>query len=406
MKPVPPSDAARRSERITMLLENNPYPRDVRVRAEAESLVRAGHNVTVVAPRDRDQVRQEVIEGVNVIRFPLPDGSRHGAIGFILEYVVAGVMLHLAAMRALWHGATVLHLHNPPDILFPAGAIFRLAGRKVIFDHHDLFPGTVEAKFGSGAAVLAATWAQDMTYSVANHVIATNDSYAELALSRGGKQRSEVTVVRNAPPKTWTNLPSHSRPGVLDKLDLAYLGAISSQDGVEALAPILARVCNGIGPIDAHLTVIGDGDGRREFETALVRHGVADRVTFTGWIPADRVPQLLLTADVCLDPAPPTPVNEHSTMIKIAEYLAVGKPVVAYDLLETARTAQGAATLVAAGDTDAFAQSIVALARDPDRRRRLAIAAKRRAMELTWDHSERALLAAYDALRAPSAIRS
>ncbi|MGZ4249392.1 MAG: glycosyltransferase family 4 protein [Solirubrobacteraceae bacterium] len=392
-------------ERITMLLENNPYPRDVRVRAEAESLARAGHRVTVVAPRGSGQPTRDRINGVDVIRFRLPDGSGRGAVGFLLEYLVAALRLHVEAVRALLCGATVLHLHNPPDILFPAGALFRLAGRKVIFDHHDLFPETVEVKFGPGPVARAAAWAQRLTFAVANQVLSTNESYAEIAF-RSGKRRDEVTVVRNAPPEAWTRIPSRNRDGVLNDVQLVYVGAISSQDGVDGVAPVLAKVCDGAGPLDAHLTIIGDGDGRLALEQALAEHGMADRDTFTGWIPAAEVPEVLMNADICVDPTPPLDVNERSTMIKVAEYLALGKPVVAYDLLETGRTAAGAALLVERSNVDAFARAIVKLARDTELRARLAADARRRARELTWEHSERALLSAYQALRAPEGARN
>lgn len=379
-----------------MLLENNPYPQDVRVRAEAESLVRAGHRVTVAAPRGPGQHRREWIGGVEVRRFRARDAAGRGRSGFVLEYLVAALALHVAALRALLGGATVLHLHNPPDILFPAGALFRIAGRKVVFDHHDLFPETVEIKFGPGAPARLAAGAQRLTYGVSDHVIATNESYAAVARDHGGKRAGEVTIVRNAPPPTWTELPTRARQGVLERVELAYAGAISAQDGVEGIAPVLARLT---GVVDAHLTIIGDGDGRPALESALDRYGVADRVTFAGWVTAERVPALLAAADICVDPAPATDVNQRSTMIKIAEYLALGKPVVAYDLLEARRTAGTAACFVAPGDVDSFAAQIARLARDPDARLSLAREARSRASELTWDHSERALLAAYDALR-------
>ncbi len=137
-------------EQITMLLENNPYPQDVRVLAEARTLAAAGHRVTVIAPRAPRQPRREVLEGVEVIRFRGLDGSSRGPIGYLLEYLVAGLALHFWALRRLLAGSTVLHIHNPPDILAAAGALYRLSGRKVIFDHHDLFPETVSAKFGDG----------------------------------------------------------------------------------------------------------------------------------------------------------------------------------------------------------------------------------------------------------------
>jgi glycosyltransferase involved in cell wall biosynthesis len=381
-----------------MLLENNPYPQDVRVRSEAESLVRAGHHVTVVAPRGERQPRREQLRGVEVIRFGLVDGSARGVAGFVREYLVASWALHLEAVRALVRGATVLHIHNPPDIFFPAGALFRLAGRKVVFDHHDLFPETVQVKFGAGWGPRIATVCQRLTFAVANHVVATNASYADVARGTGRKGPKEVTIVRNAPPAAWIRVPLRPRDGVLDQIQLAYLGAISSQDGVGGLAPVLARLCTGPTPLDVHLRIIGDGDGRAALERQLADHGVANRVTFTGWVPSGRVPELLEDADVCVDPAPATDVNERSTMTKIAEYLSLGKPVVAYDLLEARRTAGDAALFVQRADVDAFADAIIRLARDPKLRHRLGRDARRRAATLTWENSERALLGAYDAL--------
>lgn len=382
-----------------MLLENNPYPQDVRVRSEAESLARAGHSVTVIAPRGPGQSGRERVRGVDVVRFRLVDGSERGAVGFALEYAIAAVSLHLGAVRELLRGATVLHLHNPPDILFPAGAIYRLTGRKVIFDHHDLFPETVEIKLGSKVGVRLARLCQRLTFAVANHVVSTNASYADVARRDGAKSEQEITIVRNGPPVAWTRLPSRNRTGLLDEVRIAYLGAISTQDGVDGLLPVLRRLADGPDPVRTHLTVIGDGDARAPLMRDLTQAGLAERVTFTGRVPPSRVPELLQEADVCVDPAPATDVNERSTMTKIAEYLALGKPVVAYELHETANTAGDAALLVRRGDADAFAAAIALLARDPELRATLARRARMRAAALTWEHSERELLSAYRALR-------
>ncbi|MGZ4166896.1 MAG: glycosyltransferase family 4 protein [Solirubrobacteraceae bacterium] len=369
----------------------------MRVRSEAESLADHGHRVVVIAPRGPGQPRRETVSGVDVRRFRLLDGSARGALGFALEYAMAAVALHAGAVRQLAAGSTVLHLHNPPDIFFPAGAIYRLAGRRVVFDHHDLFPETIEVKLGSAVAARLATICQRLTIAVANHVIATNASYAEVA-RRSGKGEDEVTIVRNGPPAAWTERPLTVRTGALNEIRLAYLGAISSQDGVDGLAPILAALRDRTHPLRAVLTVIGDGDGRRAVEHALAAHGVLDQVTFTGRVAPGEVPALLEAADVCVDPAPPTDVNQRSTMTKIAEYLALGKPVVAYDLLETRRTAGEGALLVAPGNPGAFADAVDRLARDPDLRLDLAKAGRERAASLTWARSEEALLSVYSRL--------
>ena len=380
-----------------MLLENNPYPRDVRVRSEAESLVKAGHRVLVIAPGEQDQARRETVAGVEVIRFRLFDGAGHGPLGFLAEYLVAALALHAQALRMLAGGATVLHLHNPPDILFPAGALYRLAGRKVVFDHHDLFPETVTEKTGSKAAGKIGALCQRLTFAVANHVLVTNESFAELA-RRSGKAACDITIVRNGPPSAWLRVPHRNRAEPLQEVSIGYVGAISTQDGVEGLIPIIRRLRER--GVQASVLVIGDGDARPGIERACRQEGIAETVRFVGRVAADRVAELLADLDLCIDPAPATDLNERSTMTKIAEYLALGKPVVAYDLLETRRTTDGAAVLVAPGDAEAFASAIEELARDPELRQRLSDAARHRATELTWARSEQALLRAYAELRA------
>ncbi len=388
---------------IGMLLENNPYPQDVRVRVEAESLTAAGWRVEVIAPRAPGQPRRERVGAVEVRRFRHFDSQTGGIAGFVLEYLIAAVALHRSAVRMLLGGARVLHIHNPPDILFPAGALFRAAGRQVVFDHHDLFPEFVEAKVGRRSPVRLARLGERLTFAVASHVLATNESYAEIARSRGGKEPEKVTVVRNAPPEAWLRRPISVRPGVPSPARLGYLGALSTQDGVESLPSLLEHLrAQGL---EATLTIVGDGDVRPRLLAELERQQLADRVTFTGWVPWESVPDLLDEIDVCVDPAPATEINTRSTMIKIAEYLALGKPVVAYDLRETRRTAANAAVLVPPGDAESFADAIAALVRDPERRARLASGARKRAVDLTWPHSERALLVAYARLLGPAGPR-
>jgi glycosyltransferase involved in cell wall biosynthesis len=384
-----------RAERVTMLLENNPYPQDIRVRQEAESLVAAGHSVEVIAPRGIGQPARERVNGVEVRRFRAFDPSRQNALSVIREYLVAVIALHLAAIRALLRGSTVLHLHNPPDVLFPAGALFRLAGRRVVFDHHDLGPELAKVRFGRDLLVRIARLSERLTFAVASHVLAANASHAEIALERGGKGAQDVTVVRNGPRRAWTHVPIKVRPGRLETLRLAYLGTIADQDGLEEMAEVLAILRDTVPELKVTLTVVGDGDGRSEFEDAVARRGVADQVSITGWVPLEQVPSLLADADICVDPAPATELNVRSTMIKVAEYLALGKPVVAYDLLETRRTVNDAAVLVTPGDTAGFAHELALLADDGARRARMAQRARERAMALTWDKSESALLAAY-----------
>jgi len=379
--------------KVAMLLENNPYPQDVRVRNEAESLVAAGHDVTVLAPRARGQARVERVGEVTVKRFWLPESSG-GVGGFLLEYTFAHLQLFARGLGELMRGADVVHLHNPPDTLFPIALVARAMGRKAVFDHHDLFPELFAEKFGSSRLVALAGASQRASLRTATAVLFTNRSQAEMALARGMRRPERLTVVRNGPRRATLAQAGQPRQGKLADPHLVFVGELASQDGVLALPELLARP----GLEGATMTVVGDGGDRPKLSSKFSQLGMADRVDFTGQVEHRRVPELIAEADICIDPAPCSDLNHRSTMIKVAEYLAAGRPVVAFDLTETRRTAADAALYAPCGDLDAFARLIVRLAANGNLRQDLAERAVARAGELVWERSEAELLGAYERL--------
>jgi len=386
-----------------MLLENNAYPQDVRVRREAEALRDGGWEVHVIAPRAAGQPARELLDGVRVERFRLPP-EREGAAAVVREYLVANVQLHARAARALLRGARVLHLHNPPDTLFPAGALARALGRAVVFDLHDLAPELFAEKFGGGgragrAVALALRVCERWSARVASVVVTTNESAAELVLARDRVAPERVRVVRNGPPAAAIVAQPSLRDGVLRDPHLLFLGSMESQDGVDALPALLGELRARHGLTGATLTLVGEGGRRAALAQAFRAAGLEGAVTFTGQVAHEAVPALLAQADVCLDPAPPGALNDRSTMIKVAEYLAAGRPLVAHPLLETRRTAGTAAAYAETPDAAGLAEAVAALCADPVRRRALAAAGLARAREVTWERSVAALLDAYAALR-------
>jgi glycosyltransferase involved in cell wall biosynthesis len=203
--------------------------------------------------------------------------------------------------------------------------------------------------------------------------------------------------VRNGPPRA-SLATATVRLGDLADLRVVFLGSMSPQDGVEALPELLALLRSTHGLSGARMVLIGDGPSRPEIEAAFARRGLGGAADFRGRIPHDDVPEALAEADVCVDPAGPSTLNHRSTMVKVAEYLAAARPVVAYDLIETRRTAADAAVLVEPGDVVALAAAVAQLAHSPEDRDALAQRARERAEGLVWEHSERNLVAAYDRL--------
>jgi glycosyltransferase involved in cell wall biosynthesis len=384
------------SRRVVMLLENNPYPQDTRVRNEAESLAEAGLVVRVIAPRSRAQTAREWINGVEVRRYrTLWAGS--SSLSYLAEYAVAHVQLFARAMFALGKGARVLHFHGPPDTLFLAGVFARLARRKVVFDLHDSAPELFLAKFGDSAgAVRMLRVAQRQAIHWASHVIVTNESQRELVRDRGGRPAADVSIVRNGPRAREFGEPTPPRPGALDRPRLIYVGALDTQDGVLALPQLLSAPALA----SATLTIVGDGPVREEVRARCRRLGIEGRVRFTGQVPHAEIPRLIAEADIGVDPAPGTELNHGSTMIKVVEYMGAGRPLVAYELRETCRSAANAALYAPCGEPEVFAGLIARLAADGELRLQMAAVARSRSLSLGWERQARALHGVYERLSA------
>jgi glycosyltransferase involved in cell wall biosynthesis len=387
---------------VVMWLENNSYPADGRVRREAQSLVAAGWDVTVVSPRAAGQARRDVVDAVRVVRYRRPEADG-GVRSFVLEYGVALVMTAVLTLRLrLGRKIDVIHAHNPPDVFFPIAAIFKIGGTRFVFDHHDLSPEMYDARFGDGANHMLRRlllWSERATYAVADKVIVTNESYKAVALGRGKKASDDVTVVRNGPDlaEVYRREPDSS---ITERasLVLGYVGELGPQDGVDHLVRAVHHLDED--GIDVHAMVVGDGPAREALETLARELGVEGRITFTGWLETSEVMSVLSSTSIGVGPDPSNPYNDRSTMIKLTEYLALGLPVVAYDLPENRHTCGDAARYVGPSDARELADAIALLWRDEPARVRMSEAGVNRAREvLAWDRQVPALLSVYESVQ-------
>ncbi|TQM43085.1 glycosyltransferase family 4 protein [Pseudonocardia cypriaca] len=392
-----------RSPRVLILVENLSVPMDRRVWQESRALVRAGYEVVVVCPMggSMDTEPEVVLEGVRILRYPLR-AATGGPSGYVREYGVALWHTLRLALRVRREGPVdVVQACNPPDLLFLAALPLVAAGARFVFDHHDLVPELFHSRFGRGRALLGvAKLLERVTFALADGVISTNESYRQLALTRGRKAPSAVQVVRSAPDL------SRFRPREPDptlrrgkRYLAAYLGVMGPQDGVDGALRALAHLRHDRGRDDLHTVLMGGGDDLDDL-IALARDlGLSDCVEFTGRVPDEFVQRCLSTADVCLSPDPKNPLNDLSTMNKVVEYMAMGRPLVSFELREARVSAGEAAAYAPAGDEPAFAALIDELLDDPDRRERMGeIGRARVADRLSWEVSERNLLGFYERL--------
>ena len=387
------------SARVLLLVENNPYPADFRVRREAHALRDAGYRVSVIAPRESGQFWMEEVDGVGVYRFPPPPGG-NGILGYAFEFSYATLaMFVLTIWVAARKGVDIIHAANPPDTLFMIGAVFKLFGKRFVFDHHDLAPETYLSRFNSPKENLiyyVLRLCERASYAVADMVIATNESYKMIALTRGRKHPDKVFVVRNGPPRSYQPLEPHSNLISQAKHLIGYIGTIGPQDGVDYWLRAIREMVFTLGRRDFMAVIIGNGDALPNVQALAKELKIDDYVYFTGRLSEYEARKYLSAVKVCVQPDPLNPLNDKSTMNKLMEYMALGKPTVAFDLTETRYSALEAALYVRPNDELEFAERVNWLLDHPEESRKMGEIGRRRVAELlAWEYSEVELLRAY-----------
>ena len=389
--------------RILVIVQNLPVPFDRRVWLECQALTAAGYDVSVICPKGPGDPSYQVIDDVRTYKYrPYAPGS--GSIGFVAEYLysfLATAWLLLKARKR--RRFDVLQACNPPDIFWPIALVLRWLDRtKFVFDHHDLCPELYLSRFPAKSKLpyRVLRWQERRTHRCADHVIATNDSYRDVAVRRSGKAPGAVTVVRTGPD------PDRLRRGRADpglrrgrRFLAAYIGVMGPQDGVDNVIRAAEAVIFKFGRDDIAFTLIGSGDCFGQLVALRDELDLTEHVEFTGRIPDEMVARILSTADLGLSPDPKNPLNDLSTMNKTMEYMAFGLPVVAFDLRETRVSAGDAAVYVRPNDVLQYAEAIIDLVDDEATRIRLgALGRERVERDLAWSHQRNAYLALYQEL--------
>lgn len=393
--------SAGKPRRVLIIVENLPSPFDRRVWQEATTLRAAGYEVSIICPKGKGyEASYEFLEGIHIHRHGLPHEA-DGALGYLVEYSAALFWEFVLAWKVLFQrGFDVIHACNPPDLIFLVGGFFKLFLRKkFVFDHHDINPELYEAKFGRRDVfyklmVLFERW----TFKTADVSIATNESYRRIALERGGMDPDKVLVVRSGPKlDRLKQLPPVPALRNGRRFLVGYVGVMGKQEGIDLLLQSVRHIVHDLKRDDIQFGLVGGGTELEEMKAYARELGVADHVTFTGRVPDQDLLEMLNTADVCVNPDVANEMNDKSTMNKIMEYMALGKPIVQFDLTEGRFSAGDSSLYASKNDTADMARKIVELIDDPERRARMGAFGKQRVdNELEWRYEAPKLLRAYD----------
>ena len=386
-------------KKVLIVVENLPVPFDGRVWKEACSLRKAGYEVTVLCPRRKGYEQgYEHLEGIHIYRHPMPNEG-NSPLGYLWEY---GCALFWEFLYSWWiylrRGFHVIQGCNPPDDIFLVALPFKLFGVKYIFDHHDTNPELYFSKYErEDFFYKTQIWLEKLTFHFSDVVISTNNSYKDIAVRRGGLAPEDVFVVRNG-PDLETFKPAPAKPDLKHgkRYLVGYVGTMSTQEGLDILLDVADHIKR-VGRADVQFTCVGGGPGLATLRQMVKDKNLSDTVEFTGRVSETELLDVLSTADVCVNPDKPCEMNDISTMIKIMEYMALGKPIVQFDLKEGRLSAQEASLYSSNHNQVAdFADNILWLLDHPEDRKRMGEFGRRRVeKELAWEHSVENLIAAY-----------
>jgi glycosyltransferase involved in cell wall biosynthesis len=389
-------------KKVLILVENLPSPFDRRVWQEATALREAGYGVSIICPTGKGYEKKfEEIDGIAIYRYKLALEA-DGALGYLLEYSSALFWTFLLSWKVLLtRGFDAIHACNPPDLFFLIGGFFKLLGRKFVFDHHDINPELYEAKFGRRdffwkLMVALERW----TFRMADASIATNESYRRIAIERGGMKPDRVFVVRSGPSlERLRVLPPEPRLRNGREYLVGYVGVMGQQEGIDLLLQAVHAIVHEHGRRDVQFGLVGGGTSLAALKAMARELDVEDYVTFTGRVPDAELLAMLNTADVCVNPDVANEMNDKSTMNKIMEYMALGKPIVQFDLTEGRFSAQRASAYAKRNDPQDLAAKILELIDHPELREEMGAYGRRRVEnELEWRFEVPKLLEAYRCL--------
>lgn len=387
--------------KVLIIVENLPVPFDTRVWQEATTLAENGYTVSVICPTGKGYDKEyEYLNGVHIYRHKLPKEG-NGALGYAREYFYAlRDEYRLAKKIYKERGFHVIHGCNPPDDIYLVAQRFKKYGVDYVFDHHDICPELYEAKFGkkSGLFYKSQLWLEKNTYRHCTFAFVTNESYKKIAIERGGMKPEDVFVLRSGPKLERLRIvPAKPEIKRGKKYMVGYLGVIGQQEGIEYLLDAAYYIKNELKRDDIFWGIVGGGPHLDQLRKLSHEMGLDDIVEFTGRVSDEKLLDYLNTADICVNSDEYNAMNDKSTMNKILEYMALGKPIVQFDLTEGRYSAQEASLYAKHNDAKDMANKILELLADPEKRKRMGEFGRNRIInELSWKHTSKALLDGYD----------
>jgi glycosyltransferase involved in cell wall biosynthesis len=381
---------------VLIVVENIAVGDDTRARKQVDTLLHAGHRVSVISPRADVNETYRGRPGLDLHDYrPPPTGG--AAWAYAIEYAYSLLMAALLSLRVrLSARIDVVQLCQPPDVYVALGWALRLTGARIVVDQRDLLSELYRERYQDDLGVVprALRALERLSQRSADHVLVVNQTLADRAADAPGVGPDNVTIVRNGPVLATVRASAADPSLREDHRFLAiWSGVMGRQDRLDLLLDAVAYTVRELGRADCLFAILGDGETSQDVKAYARALGMEQWVRFPGWLDEDTLFRYLATADLGLDAS----LQREVSPVKAVEYMAFGVPFVAFDLPETRRTGGDAAAYAPPADVRALGDLIDSLLRDDDRRRAMGARAIARVEgSLSWERQEPVYLAAIE----------
>ena len=178
------------------------YESDNRVRRYAETLVKRGDEVDVIALRRRGQSAYNKLSGVRIYRIQEREINEKGRLSYLYRLIKFFIKSTIyVGYKHLKIAYDVVHVHSVPDFEVFAALLPKITGSKIILDIHDIVPEFYCSKFGKSNDFFlfkGLVLAEKISISFSDHVIISNDFWYNTLISRSTNKK-KCTVILNYP---------------------------------------------------------------------------------------------------------------------------------------------------------------------------------------------------------------
>jgi glycosyltransferase involved in cell wall biosynthesis len=342
---------------VGFVIQNNfPADREVRTRRIAKALHDGGWSVVVFARNALDDPDLGEIEGGVRKRTETLSYATVRRFSWLASTRLSGLLLAPIPLNPVWMLWTLLEFYRQDvdvaisgDLMagIPTAVAAKLLGVPMVLDVRENYVALAEtlpaeSLFDRVAQhELTVRSLERVTLRLADEVWVVVDERRD-QLVEAGVPASKITVVSNTPELPTDGAgAAGSGDGNTDRFEwegfvLVYVGFLKEFRGLDLVLDAIAHL-DANGGTDVHFAVAGDGPHMTELQARCEQLGIADHVSFVGWIDPGQVPAFLESGDAGVIPHAVTPLTTYTVPNKLFDYMLAGLPVLATDMAPVRR---------------------------------------------------------------------